>query len=129
MKKRNPRHGSMQFWPRVKAKRAYARIRRWNDSTKGVLGFAGYKVGMTHLMITDNKATSKTKGEVNELFIGEDNYVLVKIPPLVWNGFKGLGDEMSIVANCATIAHDPEEIERIDSLDPLIPYNWEAELK
>jgi large subunit ribosomal protein L3 len=62
MKKTNPRHGSMQFWPRVKAKRPQARIKSWNDSFQGVLGFAGYKVGMTHLMITDNKATSKTKG-------------------------------------------------------------------
>ncbi len=63
MKKTNPRHGSMQFWPRVRAKRAHARIKNWNNVGKGVLGFAGYKVGMTHLIITDNKPTSKTKGE------------------------------------------------------------------
>jgi large subunit ribosomal protein L3 len=63
MKKRNPRHGSMQFWPRVKSKRAHARVRTWNNLGKGALGFAGYKVGMTHVMVTDNKATSKTKGE------------------------------------------------------------------
>ena len=36
-----------------------------------------------------------------ELFIGEWNYQLVTIPPLVWNGFKGIGDGMAIVANCA----------------------------
>ena len=63
MKKTNPRHGSMQFWPRVKAKRAHARIRNWNSTADGLLGFAGYKVGMTHVIVTDNKATTKTKGE------------------------------------------------------------------
>ena len=30
-----------------------------------------------------------TRGELMELFPGEGNYVLVKIPPQVWNGFKG----------------------------------------
>ncbi|MBD3164872.1 50S ribosomal protein L3 [Candidatus Woesearchaeota archaeon] len=63
MKKRNPRHGSMQFWPRVKAKKPHARIRSWTKQKKGVLGFAGYKIGMTHLMITDNKPTSQSKGK------------------------------------------------------------------
>lgn len=63
-KAKNPRHGSMQFWPRKLAKRVYARIRSWNygKETKP-LGFAGYKVGMTHVMFTDNKSTSLTKGE------------------------------------------------------------------
>src|SRR3989338_4190749 len=63
MKRRNPRHGSMQFWPRVRAKRSHARVRTWAEKGKGLLGFGGYKVGMTHALITDNKATSITKGE------------------------------------------------------------------
>ncbi|MBR9698871.1 50S ribosomal protein L3 [Candidatus Woesearchaeota archaeon] len=76
MKKRNPRHGSMQFWPRVRAKREHARVRRWNGSTS-ILGFAGYKVGMTHLMITDNKSTSKTKGQ--DIFCPA---TIIECPPL-----------------------------------------------
>lgn len=63
MKKRNPRHGSMQFWPRVRSKRQNAKIRSWAGHKPGLLGFAGYKAGMTHLIITDNRATTKTKGE------------------------------------------------------------------
>ena len=46
------------------------------------------------------------------------------IPPLVWNGFKGEGDEPALVANCATIPHDPGEIERLDPFDNEIPYDW-----
>ena len=61
---RTPRHGSMQFWPRVRANRMYARVRSWPIIHVAVpLGFAGYKVGMTHLIVTDNRKTSKTKGE------------------------------------------------------------------
>jgi len=61
---RRPRHGSMQYWPRKRAKRIYARVKSWSKhSDNGLLGFAGYKVGMTHLIITDNRAKSLTKGE------------------------------------------------------------------
>lgn len=56
--------------------------------------------------------------------MGEDNYVLVKIPPRVWNGFKGTGVKPAIVANCATIPHDPDEISRLDPVDNHIPYDW-----
>ena len=60
-----PRRGTMQFHPRKRAKRAYARVRYWPALSNNAvpLGFAGYKVGMTHLIITDNKSTSMTKGE------------------------------------------------------------------
>jgi dTDP-4-dehydrorhamnose 3,5-epimerase len=45
---------------------------------------------------------------------------------MIWNGFKGLGRETSIVANCATIPHDPDEIVRRDPMDSYIPYDWTA---
>ena len=53
----------MQFWPRVRARDSRARIRNWQAS-KNIkpLGFAGYKVGMTHLLVTDNRQNSLTKG-------------------------------------------------------------------
>lgn len=62
-----PRHGSLQFWPRVRAKRQHPRIRNWarldNNTTTKILGFIGYKAGMTHVMLRDNRPTSLTKGE------------------------------------------------------------------
>ena len=63
-KARNPRHGSMQFWPRKRSKRSSARVRSWADiKDVKALGFAGYKAGMTHLIAIDNRPTSMTKGE------------------------------------------------------------------
>ena len=46
---------------------------------------------------------------------------------MIWNGLKGIGEEMAIVANGATIPHDPDpdEIERRYPFDPSIAYNWE----
>jgi large subunit ribosomal protein L3 len=73
-----PRHGSMQFWPRVKAKRPYARVRSWAQPTKDVLlGFMGYKVGMTTIMGIDTRKNSPSKGE--EIATG---VTIIECPPL-----------------------------------------------
>jgi dTDP-4-dehydrorhamnose 3,5-epimerase len=58
------------------------------------------------------------------MFLGPDNYNLVTVPPMVWNGFKGYGTEMALLANCATIPHDPSQISRRDPFDSSIPYDW-----
>jgi dTDP-4-dehydrorhamnose 3,5-epimerase len=44
---------------------------------------------------------------------------------MIWTGLKGIGTETAIVANCASIPNDPEEIERKDPFDSAIPYNWD----
>jgi dTDP-4-dehydrorhamnose 3,5-epimerase len=80
--------------------------------------------GRIKLVLYDDRANSPTKGEVQEIFLGEQNYVLVQVPARVWNGFKGLGLAPSVVANCASIPHDPEEIVRMDPHRNAIPYDW-----
>ena len=68
----------MQFWPRVRSRYAYARIRTWPTSKEAkLLGFAGYKVGMTHLLINDNRAHSLTKG--TDIFCP---ITVIECPPL-----------------------------------------------
>ena len=48
---------------------------------------------------------------------------------MIWNGWKGIGNETSIVANCASIPHDPSEIDRKPAIDPNIPYDWKIDHK
>ncbi len=81
-------------------------------------------VGTIKLVLYDDREKSSTKGEIQEIFFGSSNYVLVRIPPLVWNGFKGIGIGEAIVANCSTIPHEPGEIERKDPFENNIPYDW-----
>jgi len=58
------RHGSMQFWPRKLAKRVYGRVKSWpKQKEAGLLGFSGYKAGMTQALIVDNRKASVTKGQ------------------------------------------------------------------
>jgi dTDP-4-dehydrorhamnose 3,5-epimerase len=65
---------------------------------------------------------SKTKGTVQEIFIGRDNYGLVRIPPLVWYGFQSVGQGEAVIANCIDLPHDPAESETKDINTRDIPY-------
>jgi len=98
-------------------------IKGWHIHKKMTLNYVVVK-GMIKLVLYDDRPKSKTKGELMEIFMGDSNYILVKIPPLVWNGFKGIGTEEAILANCSDIPHDPKEIERKDPFTKDIPYDW-----
>lgn len=74
----------MQFWPRVRSKRHYARIRYWPGSKENkMLGFAGYKVGMTHISFTDPRKNASTKGEVISYPV-----TVIECPPIKVYGFR-----------------------------------------
>jgi dTDP-4-dehydrorhamnose 3,5-epimerase len=98
-------------------------IKGWHLHEKMSLNYAVIR-GMIKLVLYDDRPASKTRGNLLELFIGDENYCRVTIPPKVWNGFKGISVFPSIVANCSTIPHDPKEIRRIDPFENSIPYDW-----
>ena len=75
-------------------------------------------------ILYDNREGSPTKGNLMEILVGEENYMLIRVPPGIWNGFKGIGEKISIVCNCASIPHDPNEIIQLDPFDKKIPYVW-----
>ncbi len=80
--------------------------------------------GRIKLALFDEREHSPTCGELMEVFLGPDNYALVIIPPEVWNGFKGMSEPYSIVANCCTHPHDPSRSRRLDPFNNHIPYDW-----
>ncbi len=98
-------------------------VKGWHGHKEMTLNYTVVS-GMIKLVLYDERDNSPTKGELQEIFMGEDNYVLTIIPPNVWNGFKGIRDKPAIVANLASIPHDPDEIYRLDPYDNHIPYNW-----
>lgn len=63
-KKTRPRRGTLQYYPRKRARRIYSRTSHWPDTSDTVLlGFAGWKAGMTHIQTIDNNQKSKTFGK------------------------------------------------------------------
>ena len=99
-------------------------IKGWHVHRQMTLNYA-VPFGHIKFVLYDDRPESPTRNEVQEIFMGPDNYCLVTVPPMVWNGFKGIGPEMAIVANCASLPHDPGETSRRDPFDPAIPYDWE----
>ena len=99
-------------------------IKAWHLHKEMTLNYAVIH-GSIKCVLFDDRPDSKTRGSVEEYFLSPENYSLITVPPLVWNGWKGIGNDTSIVANCATIPHDPSEIERKPVIDPSIPYDWE----
>lgn len=78
-RRHSPRSGTLQYWHRVRSKRPYTKIRSWYKNFKDlkILGFAGYKVGMTHIMLKDPNPNSPTKNE--SIFMP---VTVIECPPL-----------------------------------------------
>jgi dTDP-4-dehydrorhamnose 3,5-epimerase len=85
--------------------------------------------GMIKLVLFDDRMDSSSRGNLMEIFLGQENYCLVRIPPRVWNGYKVIGQSTALVANCATLPHNPDEMERMDPFTGTIPYDWNLKCK
>jgi|TARA_B110000971_G_C19855129_1_gene428985 dTDP-4-dehydrorhamnose 3,5-epimerase len=101
-------------------------VKAWHLHKEMTLNYAVIH-GEIKFVLFDDRPESRTRGETQEFFVSPENYMLVTVPPMIWNGFKGIGDETAIVANCATLPHTPDELQRRPVDDPYIPYNWQLE--
>lgn len=82
--------------------------------------------GRAKFALYDGREESSTYGEINEFFPGDDERILIQIPPGVYHGFKNIGWEELWVMNIPTDTYndsDPDEV-RIDPFDNRIPYDW-----
>ncbi len=65
-KKNAPRRGSLAYLPRGRASKFVPRIKNWpsyEGSSAKLLGFVGYKAGMTHAVMTIDSPNSPFKGQ------------------------------------------------------------------
>ena len=99
-------------------------IKGWHEHTEQTQNYAVIS-GMIKLVLYDFRTASPSFGALQELYIGNQNYSLVKIPPGVINGYKAIGTEKAIVANCSTLAHRPGEMIRHDPFGDKVPYQWD----
>ncbi|MEW6481483.1 MAG: dTDP-4-dehydrorhamnose 3,5-epimerase family protein [bacterium] len=98
-------------------------VKAWKKHLKMTQHFA-VPVGKIKLVIYDERRNSATYGRIEILEIGEENYCLVKIPPILWYGFQGISSNPALIANCTDMPHNPSEVEHLDYLDKRIPYDW-----
>ncbi|MBD3193672.1 MAG: 50S ribosomal protein L3 [Candidatus Lokiarchaeota archaeon] len=84
-KKHAPRHGSLAYAPRKRAASIKGRVRNWRDLNEEVnfLGFAGFKVGMTHITYIEDQENSPYYGK--ELM---KPVTILEVPPLILIGIR-----------------------------------------
>jgi dTDP-4-dehydrorhamnose 3,5-epimerase len=99
-------------------------VKGWKRHTRMTLNLA-VPVGRIRLVAFDERAASTTRGACLDLVLGALDYKLVIVPPGVWMAFQGLAEGESLLANCATIPHDPAEAESRSLTNPPVEINWD----
>jgi len=77
-----PRHGSLAFRPKKRASSENTRLSWQSIEDKRIIGFAGYKAGMTHMAIIDD-SNSPTKGK--EIVVPVS---VIEVPPVFVYGIR-----------------------------------------
>ena len=99
------------------------KIKAWHLHKEATLNYVCV-YGKVKLVLFDERKTSKTFGDYQEIILSPENYFLVTIPPNIWNGFRGLKKEHSIIANCLNFPHNEKEMVRLNVDDKRFKYNW-----
>ena len=84
-------------------------------------------LGKIRLVIYDDRPNSNTHRKIAQYKLGRPkDYRLIHIPPMLWYGFQGIGDQTSMIANCTDLSHDPEEMESLSADTSQIQYQWKT---
>ncbi|MEW5760010.1 MAG: dTDP-4-dehydrorhamnose 3,5-epimerase family protein [Candidatus Thermoplasmatota archaeon] len=104
-------------------------VKGWHYHMKQTDHFAVIK-GMAKVVLYDSREKSKTKGKINEFFIGELSPTIIKIPPYVMHGFKAIGEEPAFVINVPTEVYNYEKPDeyRLPWNTEEINYDWEIKM-
>ncbi len=99
------------------------KIKGWHLHKESSLNYVCIK-GKVRLTLFDDRPGSKSKNEIQEIILSPREYNLITIPPNIWNGFKGLDKDESIIANCLTLPHNEREMVRKNPDDRYFNYKW-----
>jgi len=100
-------------------------VKAWHYHKKQTDNFTCIK-GMMKVALYDARPGSPSQGELNEFFIGEKNPLLIRVPPVVYHGFKAIGNETAFFVSIPTLPYDygePDEF-RLPPDTSEIPYDW-----
>lgn len=96
-------------------------IKGWKKHHEMVLNLI-VPVGAVRFVIFDDRSESESKGKFFDITLSKDNYFRLTVEPGLWMAFQGIGDDLNLLLNLASIEHNPEEATSI-KLDE-INYEW-----
>ena len=68
----------------------------------------------------DDGETNHIQNQNMSLTLSRNNYARLTIPPNIWFGFKGLGQN-NVILNMASLIYDPEEVINLPLNNTIIP--------
>ena len=83
-------------------------IKGWKKHTKMVLNLI-VPIGAVQFVIYDDRVNSSTYNQFFSVELSQKNYQRLTIPAGVWMAFKGIGEDLNMLLNLASIEHDPNE--------------------
>ena len=100
-------------------------VKAWHYHKKQTDHFYVAK-GLVKVGLYDDRKDSATYGVVNQLYLGEHQPGMVRIPPGVQHGWMCVGEQEAYIFNVVSEMYDrnePDEF-RTDPHDNHIPYEW-----
>ena len=83
-------------------------VKGWKKHTKMVSNLI-VPTGEVRFVFFDDREDSATKGEFFAVNLSRDNYCRLTVQPGLWMAFQGIGKEINLLLNIASIVHDPKE--------------------
>jgi dTDP-4-dehydrorhamnose 3,5-epimerase len=96
-------------------------IKGWKKHTIMVLNLI-VPIGAVEFIIYDDRIDSSTKNQFFSLILSQENYQRLTVPAGVWMAFRGIGEDLNMLLNIASIEHDPSEAITKQLTD--INYTW-----
>ena len=96
-------------------------VKAWKKHRKMTLNLV-VPVGKILFVCFDDRKSSPTCGIYNEIEMSIKNYQRLTVPPMIWMGFQGTSNEMSLLLNVASIPHEQNEMDIKDL--SAIKYDW-----
>lgn len=96
-------------------------IKGWKKHTEMVLNLV-VPAGEIRFVIYDDREGSLTKEQFFDVTLSQDNYQRLTVAPGLWLAFQGVGSNLNLLLNIASLEHNPTEAISI-TLDK-ISYDW-----
>jgi dTDP-4-dehydrorhamnose 3,5-epimerase len=99
-------------------------VRAWHRHLRGQVDYFYCIKGAVKVCAYDDRPDSPTFGELDEFILSEENLICVRIPGILWHGYKAIGNETVKVlyaVNKLFNREDPDEDRRPWNDQTLIP--------
>jgi dTDP-4-dehydrorhamnose 3,5-epimerase len=82
-------------------------------------------IGEVRVVVFDERTDSSTRGQWLDVSLGPRNYARLTVPAGLWFAFQGAGTGTNLMANLASIVHDPAESDALPLEDPrFVQHVW-----